>query len=378
MNNYPDILGEFIKIAKNPKAQLDSFLSEGKKVVGCLTYFCPEELVYAAGMVPFGIWGADMEASESKQWFPAFICSILHTSLELGIKGAYNGLTAIIIPKLCDSLKCMGANWECAVPGIPVINLAHAQNRKIDAGVEFTASQYRAVAAQLADLGGKNASDKDISDAIALLNKRRASLREFSRLAAAHPDAVSPSARNDVIKSSYFMDAGVYTLMLQELNEKLAKLPDSGWNGVRVVTTGILADSPQLLKIFEENEFSIAGDLVLHESVSFNEDVCETGDPFTSLAKRLAGIEGTSVLYDPGKRRAKELLELVRKTSADGVVFILTKFCDPEEYDYVPVKKLLDANGVPCLLVEVDRQVTGYEQARNAIEAFSDILVRRS
>jgi benzoyl-CoA reductase/2-hydroxyglutaryl-CoA dehydratase subunit BcrC/BadD/HgdB len=88
----------------------------------------------------------------------------------------------------------------------------------------------------------------------------------------------------------------------------------------------------------------------------------------------MASIEGTSVLYDPDKRRTKELLELVRKTSADGVIFILTKFCDPDEYDYVPVKKLLDANGVPCLLVEVDRQAFGYEQARGAIEAFADML----
>jgi len=271
----------------------------------------------------------------------------------------------------------MGANWECAVPGIPVINVAHAQNRKIDAGLEFTASQYRLVSGELTRLGRKIATDEGISEAIGLLNKRRAALRRFSALASAHPDVVPTGVRNVVIKSSYFMDAGVYTPMLEELNEGLAGLPEKAWTGARVVTTGILADSPQLLKMLDENNISIAGDLVLYESLSFNEDVPDTDDPYVALAKRLAAVEGTSVLYDPGKRRAKEVLELVRKTSADGVIFILTKFCDPEEYDYVPVKKLLDANDVPCLLVEVDRQVSGYEQARNAIEAFSDIIKKQ-
>jgi len=374
MREYKEILGEFRNIAENPDRQFKKLLAEGKKVVGCMPYFCPEELIYAAGMTPFGIWGADIEVEESKQWFPAFICSILQTVLELGIKGAYDGMAAVMVPKLCDSLKCMGANWECAVPGIPVINITHAQNRKMAAGIEFTASQYRKAMGELAQLGGSSASDKDVFDAIDLINKRRGALRVFSLLAAEHPEAVSPKERNDVIKSSYFLEAGPYVSMLQELNDILTVLPDSKWKGSRIVTTGILADSPELLKILEDNNISIVGDQVLHESVSFRENVSNGDDPVIALAKRMASVEGTSVLYDPGKIRAKDLLELVRKTSADGVLFVLTKFCDPEEYDYVPVKKLLDKNGVPCLLVEVDRQTRGYEQARNAIETFVGMI----
>ena len=374
MNSITEMLDEFRNIAENPKVQFERLLSEGKKVVGCMTYFCPEELICAAGMTPFGIWGADTEAVESKRWFPAFICSILHTALELGIRGEYNGLAAIMIPKLCDSLKCMGANWACAVPDIPVINLAHAQNRKMKAGIEFTASQYRIVIGELAGLGGKTASNQDISDAIDLINTRREALRTFSQLASEHPEAVTPKARNDVIKSSYFIEAKPYTSMLRQLNNALAALPEQKWTGIKIVTTGILADSPVMLKILEENRIAIAKDQVLHESVSFRENVNTAGDPVTELAKRIAAIEGTSVLHDPGKQRAKELLKLVRDSGADGVIFVLTKFCDPEEYDYVPVKKLLEENNIPCLPVEVDRQTSGYEQARTAIEAFASML----
>jgi len=374
MREYVEILRDFQVIAENPKLQFERFLAEGKKVVGCFPYFCPEELVYAAGMTPFGIWGADIEVTEAKRWCPDFICSILQTALELGIRGAYNGMAAVMIPKLCDSLKCTGANWECAVPGIPVINVAHEQNRKINAGIELTASQFRLISGELARLGGKNASDKDVFDAASLINKRRGALRVFSHLAAEHPEIVSPKERNNVIKSSYFMEAGPFVSMLQELNDILTVLPDSKWEGVRIVSTGIIADSPELLGIMEENNIMIADDQVLHESVSFRENACNSDDPYVGLAKRMAAIEGTSVLYDPRKRRAKELVELVRKASADGVIFVLTKFCDPEEYDYVPVKKLLDENGIPCLLVEVDRQTSGFEQARTAIEAFAGMI----
>ena len=45
---------EFAAIAANPGAQLAKFKAEGKKVVGVMPYYAPEELVYAAGMVPMG------------------------------------------------------------------------------------------------------------------------------------------------------------------------------------------------------------------------------------------------------------------------------------------------------------------------------------
>ena len=45
-------LQEFSRVAADPKGQLNAFKAEGKKVVGVLPYYAPEELVYAAGLVP--------------------------------------------------------------------------------------------------------------------------------------------------------------------------------------------------------------------------------------------------------------------------------------------------------------------------------------
>ena len=79
------------EIAASPRKQLDRVLAEGKKAVGVIPYFAPEELVYAAGMVPFGMWGAETQVTESKRYYPAFYCSILHTALDLGIKECWYG-----------------------------------------------------------------------------------------------------------------------------------------------------------------------------------------------------------------------------------------------------------------------------------------------
>ena len=52
-------LNEFKAAAYAPGKLLKQYKEEGKKVIGVLPYYAPEELVYAAGMVPMGIWGTN-------------------------------------------------------------------------------------------------------------------------------------------------------------------------------------------------------------------------------------------------------------------------------------------------------------------------------
>ncbi len=72
MANKTELLEVFQKIAANPAAQLKKYLDAGCKVVGCVPVYTPEEIVHAMGAVPMGVWGADTEVKESKQYFPAF------------------------------------------------------------------------------------------------------------------------------------------------------------------------------------------------------------------------------------------------------------------------------------------------------------------
>ena len=375
MNEAKKLLDELAAVCADPGSQMRAALAQGKKCVGVLPYFCPEELVYAAGMLPFGLWGAEMQTNASKRYYPAFICSLLHTVLELGLKGALNDLSAIMVPICCDSLKGFGANWKYGVgTSVPVIDVAWAENRKIPAGIEFTRSQFRKVLGRLEEIAGRAVSDADAAAAVSVYNENRAALRAFSAAAARHPEVVSPARRSAAIKAGFFMDRAVHTEKLRALTAALSALPEAAWDGLRVVTTGILADSPALLRILEDNRIAVADDQIAQESVWFRTDVPVTDDPVLGLAERLGAVEGCSVLFDPGKRRGRELIELAKASKADGILWVMTKFCDPEEYDYVPVKRMADAAGMALLAVEVDQQMVNYEQARSAVEAFAEVL----
>lgn len=361
-------------IAAAPRAQLDKAIAEGKKVIGVMPYFCAEELVYAAGMLPFGLWGAQMQASESKRYFPAFICSILHTTLEMGLKGQLNELSGIMIPISCDSLKGMGANWQYGVKTVPVINVAYAQNRKIAAGDEFSLSQLKRVKAELEAICGHEISDESIAAAVEVYNANRAAICAFTAAVGAKPGLISAAERSAAIKAGYFMDRAEHTALLESLTAQITAAPAPEFKGLKIVTTGIIADCPQLLEIFDENGLAIVADQIAQESVDARYPTPVTEDPMLGIAQRYGKIEGCSVLYDPVKERGHQLVDIAKESGADGVIWVMTKFCDPEEFDYVPVKRMLDKAGIPVLAVEIDQQMVNFEQAANAVLTFSEML----
>lgn len=59
------------------------------------------------------------------------------------------------------------------------------------------------------------------------------------------------------------------------------------------------------------------------------------------------------------------VVDLVKEHHASGLLMIMTKFCDPEEFDYVFIKKLCEEQGISMISVEVDRQMvlrtSGYD-----------------
>ena len=374
MSSVAGLLEEFGKIASSPMSRLSDYAAEGKKVIGCMPIYCPEELVYAADMVPFGIWGAEKEVSQAKEYFPAFICSILQTSLEMGLRGDLDQLSAVMIPVLCDSLKCMGQNWKQGVKNVEFIPVIHPQNRKLEAGVEFLKAQYTNIKNRLEEISGNEITDDKLKAAIEVYNEHRGAMREFVDTAAQYPHIITPAQRSAVIKSGYFMEKPEHTKMVKELVKECKAQPQRAWDGLKVVTTGIIADSPSILKILEEHKIAVVADDIAHESRQFRTDVPSCDDPMEALARQLSVMEGCSVLYDPQKKRGDMIVDQVKKRGADGVIVLMTKFCDPEEYDYPIMKKSFDRNDIPSIMIEIDQQMRNYEQARTMVQTFSDML----
>jgi bcr-type benzoyl-CoA reductase subunit C len=375
------IISEFAGIAASPAKQLANYKAEGKKVIGVLPYYAPEELVYAAGMVPFGMWGTnDKGISLSKEYCATFYCTIAQLDLEMLLDGTMDQLDGVITPTICDTLRPMSQNIRVAMAKLkkmPTIFLAHPQNRKPAYGLKFCVDQYTNVKKALEEISGAPITDDALKNAIKVYNASRAARRDFVKLANEHCDVVTPTKRSAVLKASWFMLKDAYTEKLVALNEELKKLPDCDWKGTKVVTSGIICDNPALLKIFEDNNVAIAADDIAHESRAFRVDVPECDDPMMALAMQFANQDYDVLLYDEHSsenRRAEHIVDLVKENGAQGVIVFMQQFCDPEEMEYPYLKKALDAAQIPHIKLGIDQQMHDFGQAATAIQAFADVL----
>ena len=376
------LLDEFKVKAATPKQQLAEYKAQGKKVVGVLPYYAPEELVYAAGIVPMGIWGSNNKTiSRAKEYCATFYCTIAQLALEMLLDGTMDGLDGIITPTICDTLRPMSQNFRVAMGDkMSVIFLAHPQNRFEDFGLQFTVDQYTHVKKELEKIAGREITNDDIKNAIKVYNESRAARRKFVKLASDHCDVITPTKRSAVLKAFHFMLKDEYTAKLNELNAELEKLPVCDWQGTKVVTSGIICDNPALLAAFEENNIAIAADDVAHETRSFHTDVPEDADPMMALAHQFANIDYDVLLYDPKSsenRRGEFVANLVKESGAQGLVLFMQQFCDPEEMEYPYLKKALNDADIPHIKLGIDQQMRDFGQARTAIQAFADVLEMR-
>lgn len=389
--NTEEIFAKLHDIAADPAKQKDQYLAAGKKVVLTAPVYTPEEIIHAMGMVPMGAWGANLQLNEAKTYFPAFICSIVQSILELGKKGAYDGVTAIVIPSLCDSLKVLGENWKYAVPSIPFIPMTYPQNRKPSYGKEYAKAGYERVIADLEKMSGRKFEDTKLAESIQIYNEHNDVMREFARTVPLYPE-VTAVQRSEVFKSAFFMLKEEHTALVKALLEGLkaeekSKSKGAGCGKIKIMTTGILADAPELLQILDENDLIIAADDVAAESRQYRTDTVlpacspaseseNEGNPsyLDALADKFCAMDYCSVLYDPQKKRVPMIVDETKAAGAKGVVVVLTKFCDPEEFDYPLLKKACEAEGIPCILIEVDRQMEHYEQAKTMVQTFRDML----
>jgi bcr-type benzoyl-CoA reductase subunit C len=375
MSTINTLLDQFDAAASNPKGQLEKYLADGKKAIGCFPYYVPEELVRAAGMAPFGIWGAEGTINAAKKYFAPFYCTIAQMGLELALNGKLDKLSGVIVPSMCDTLRPLTQNFRSAIPQIPFIFLAHPQNRRTPGGVEYTKYQYGNVRKQLEEISGRPISDDDLKEAIDVYNESRAARRKFVKLAGEHPESISPAQRSAVLKSAYFMDKAEHTALLTQLNSQLEALPKSDWKGARVLLSGIIADSKNLLQILADHKMAVVADDVAHQSRAFRMDVPEADDPMTALALQFAGQNDDVLLYDPElTKRPEYVVKLAQASGAQGVIVLMMQFCDPEEIEYPSLKQALDKAGIPSVSIGFDQQMKDFGQARTQIQAFADVL----
>jgi len=374
MSDINVLINKFNSIANNPKEVLDKYITEGKKVIGCFPVYTPQPLITAAGMVPMGIWGGQITPTVAGKYNPIFTCSIMRSCLEFGMTGAFNGMSAVIMPMLCDTFRGMSSGWRAGVKDIPIISFIHPQNRLDSGALEFLIEEYKCVQKKLEAISGVKITNATLSATLDLYNIRNVVIREFCDVANDHLDIITPVVRHNVMKSATFLEISETIAMVKELIEELKTQQVCKWTGKKVILTGITAEPEEFLEIFIENKIAVVGDDLAQETRQYRTDYPFGNSAIERLAANWMELKGCSMVYEQDNTvRGQMLVDMAKNKGADCLAVCLMRFCDVEEYDYPYISKMAEEAGLYSLCLEIDQSTQDNGQSRTKIQSYAEI-----
>jgi benzoyl-CoA reductase subunit C len=347
----------------------------GGKVVGHFQVYFPEEIAHAAGLLPFKVRGAQVEAVHADSRFGSYLCSILKTSLELAL-GKRVEMDMFVTHPICDAARNLGAVWgrnfsyPCQILYLP-------QNANSPAAAAYLRNEYARLQRSVEEIAGRKVSDDDLRRSIAIYNRNRALLRQLYAIKRETPWLLSADEAYVLVAIGGMIPREEHNEMLEALLPQIAARPNKKQDKIRLVFEGGFCEQPplDLIRTIARSCYVVDDDLLIGLRWIV-EDVDLDGDPLRNLAS--AYIEKSSyspVQHDLRKPKEKMLIERIRKAKADAAILTAAKMCEPGLEEQVAYLHALDKEGIPYFISEFEEKMTTFEHMEIQLETFVESIL---
>lgn len=347
----------------------------GGKIVGHFQVYFPEEIVHAAGMLPFKVRGAPMEAVRADARFGSYLCSIIKTSLEL-VLSKYIELEMFVSHPICDAARNLAAVWgrnfdyPCQILYLPQnANSAHA--------VLYLREEYDRLKREVETIIGREITNDDLRYSLTVFNKNRALLRELYAIKRDAPWLLSGYEAYLIMAVGGLIPREEHNEMLETILPMIRDRNLKRQDKIRVVFEGGFCEQPPLdmLHMLCQSTYVVDDDLLIGLRWLL-QDVNLEGNPLHNLAEAyLEKSTYSPVQHDLRKPKEKMLLERIRSSRAEAVVVTAAKMCEPGLEEQVAYTHALDHEGIPYFVSEFEENMTSFDHLEIQLETFVENLL---
>jgi len=338
MNDIKDnILSRRHQFAEELKAK-------GRKLLGYLCSYCPEEIIYAAGLVPVRVFGSPGPYPMASDYLPDYYCAHARGCLNAGLGGEYDYLDGIVYSYAC--LHTQGAydswarkssdkyTWFIDMPS--VVDIPEAMG--------FFVEELKAFKSSLEDAFGVKVTEDNLQAGIKLRNDERALLREIYLHKREAQPVVSGEEVFSLILGNMVGEKGEQEFSKFITLLKSREIPLEKRTRVMVLSTEL--DDPRVLAVIESQGAIVVADDFCTASRYIWHDVDLLGDPLEAIAKRyLLGVN--CPLKHPLDRSLTLVEEMIKEFGVEKAMFIWPQACDPMGWCVPFIKKMLNDREIP-------------------------------
>ena len=347
----------------------------GGKVVGHFQVYFPEEIVHAAGALPFKVRGAPVEARQGESHFGSYLCSILKTSLEL-VLSDHLRLDMFVSHPICDSARNLAAIWgrnteyPCEILYLP-------QNANSRYAPIYLRGEYARLARQIEAVTGSTITDDALRDSRAVYNENRRLLRALYDVKRTTPWKLAVDEAYVLVAVGGMVPREEHNRLLAWVLPQILEREGTPQDRMRLVFEGGFCEQPPLDLLNTIAKFSyVVDDDLLIGLRWITEDVPIGQDPLADLAE--AYLERSSyspVQHDLRKPKEKMLIERIRGAHAGAAIITAAKMCEPGLDEVVAYGKALDEEGIPYFVSEFEERMTNFDNMQIQLETFIENLL---
>jgi benzoyl-CoA reductase/2-hydroxyglutaryl-CoA dehydratase subunit BcrC/BadD/HgdB len=351
--------------------------ASGRPVVGFFCAHTPEELLWAAGILPVRLRGTGSEdTSYGDQYLGSFNCSFVRHTLSRVMKGELAFLDGLLVTNSCDHIRRLFDVFTAkeVAPFNHYLDVPHLNSEESFARLT---AQLRSLQAKLESFFGVTISREALSDAIRLYNRTRVLLGRASALRCEDPPRATGSEALALSVASASVPKDRFNQLVERhLAELERRAPAPASTGPRLLVIGGTLDEPGYLELIESMGASIVADQLCWGSKSFADLANEEIDPIDAIARRILEHMPCPRMLDQYPKRLANLLESVKRHRVDGIICERLRFCDLWGGEIEMLRRSLKQEaGIPLLVLERDyAAASGVGQLRTRVQAFLETL----
>ena len=350
------------------------------KVVGCYPVYTPVEIIHAAGMLPVGIIGGGnrLEIAHADSRFQSFVCSIVKSTLELGLIGKLNCVDGMVFHSICDPARNLASVFKRNFPHMFIEYIHFPQNMASPSTEDYLLAEYQRLKSSYETLAGRVITDADLRRSISLYNEQRTLIRDLYQIRRESPENLSTVESYVLTRIGTLLPPEEHVAVLKEAIEDIKQRNEKTKDRIRVVLEGSFCEQPplELIEGLEAAGCYILDDDFLLGWRWFSEDIPSEGDPMRNLAQAYLNRSVYSgIKHDTREPKSKHLIDKVKETGASAVMILVAKFCEPALFDYVLYRRALEKEGIPHLYLEFEEKMWIFDKARTEVETFVESML---
>ena len=365
----------FRDVLKDPAAVAKDWKAKGGKVVGVRCLFVPEEIIRAAGMLPWPMYGTPEPVRLADAYFQSCSCEFARNVFDQALEGKLDFLDCVALSNTCDAIRRLYDMWARYIESSPVIMINNPQKLMTEKNREFFLEELKLFRQRIEEASGEKVTDEKLGSAIELYNETRALLRELYLLRKQDPPPLTGVEAFEAAMAATIMPKDMANPLLKELIVELGgrKGPDD--YDARILVTGSIIDNPSLISMIEEEGGMVVAD-----------DLCTTSKYFWYTIEADRGEDPMEAIYrylnrrplcacmQPVEARMDFLKELVDEFKVDAVIDFNLKYCHSFMYEAPLLKRELEARDISTTVLEIGHDMSGHGQLRTRIQAFIEML----